>query len=532
MSTKYFCAHCDAQFIPEEEGTKPRCPKCMRRSGVERLQGASPKKSSRGRWLWAAAALALIAAAVGYGTYRSGVITLEETPPLRPLNARELSAYLARDQVRVGAYETLFTLPDRIEGWPANSPDLVKQMRGRSSSWSLEQTLPRPVMTADQTMAAMGGEDERVRLYPLESATALTSMLRARGVRAMVAEVWQVEGDPAPADPSGTLGYFVTAVYEDGSAEPSAYLDPWGGREGLSPSSTRVLRDTEVVAAALGTEATRIAARSGDTAAALPMIEAALLLDPLSPSLRVVHAGVLMESGGMAQASQELEAAVQLRPDGPHQLNLVQLRLFQAGMLEANGQQEAAEAQLAEGNRLVAEVLGRWPRYGRAHLTLATIYLGLDDPERAEIELHAASAFSPDAPMLGLVWAQYHLARDELFAAATQIKHAVSLDPDNWQLRLQAAQILHAVGEEDAARQNAEAAIQLVVPDKRAEVRAYLKRVVGTEPVGDMADRLPAPPSEDAAGKADLAEPALMLGDPSNLRLRDPGEELKLDLDE
>ena len=35
MATKYFCAHCDLEFAPEDPRPKPRCPKCMRRGGVE-----------------------------------------------------------------------------------------------------------------------------------------------------------------------------------------------------------------------------------------------------------------------------------------------------------------------------------------------------------------------------------------------------------------------------------------------------------------------------------------------------------------
>ena len=111
------------------------------------------------------------------------------------------------------------------------------------------------------------------------------------------------------------------------------------------------------------------------------MIETALQLDPVSPSLRVVHATVLVESGGLPQAVQELEAAIQLRPDGPRRLSKVQLTLAQAGMLEASGEQAAADAQFAEANRVVVDVIDAWPRYGRAHLALATVHLGLGDDD-------------------------------------------------------------------------------------------------------------------------------------------------------
>jgi hypothetical protein len=152
----------------------------------------------------------------------------------------------------------------------------------------------------------LDAHDERVELYPLELATAMTALLRERGMKAMVAEAWELEGARAPADPSGVLGYFVTAVYDDiDGTESVAYFDPWGGRAQVEQSSVRVLRDTEVLAAALGTEAARIFARSGDATKALAMAETALLLDPVSPTLRAVNATILVDSGGIAEAVKE-----------------------------------------------------------------------------------------------------------------------------------------------------------------------------------------------------------------------------------
>ncbi len=493
----------------------------MRKGGVEPVQEVASETGASRRWLLIVA-LVIVAAGIGYGAYRSTTVTLEETPPLRPLEARELSAYLERDQIKVGAYESMMMLPDDVEGWPESAAEIAERMHRESSSWSLERSLSREVLTADQTIAMMNAHEERAKLYPLELATALTALLRERGAKAMVAEVWEFEGARAPADPSGMLGYFVTAVYDgDGSQEPSAYFDPWGGRGEVKVSSVRVLRDTEVLAAAVGTEAMRIFARSGEGAKALPMVETALLLDPLSPSLRAVNATILVESGGLDRAVKEFEAALRLRPDGPRKLNLTQLHLAQAGMLEMNGQQAAAEAQFSEGNRMVGEVIEKWPRYGRAHLVLATIHLGLDEPERARVELEAAESLNPDAPMLSAVWAQYYLAANDPIAAVAKMKRAVDLDPDNWQLRLQAARVLQGAGDDGAASENIAAALQLVPPDKRTEVRRFAERTMG--PGATV-------PPQPAQGTP--VDPALMLGDPSNLRLRDPGQTLELDLDE
>ena len=80
MSTKYFCAHCDEEFIPEEAGDKPRCPHCMRRGGVEPVQEAATGVGVSRRWA-IVLALLIVAAGIGYGLYVSTNVALEKTPP-------------------------------------------------------------------------------------------------------------------------------------------------------------------------------------------------------------------------------------------------------------------------------------------------------------------------------------------------------------------------------------------------------------------------------------------------------------------
>lgn len=525
MPTSYFCAHCDEEFVPDNQGQKPRCPKCMRKGGVESVHRPDRSGATR-RGVLVGLALVAALAAGGYGIYRSQTVRLEETPPLRPLDSRELTAYLERDQVQVGGFEPMLVLVGDLDGWPAAPDALAAELDRRSSRWSLEQTLPREVMTAESTLGAVAEADARPRLYPLEAATAMAAVLRSQGTRAMVAEVWSFGGDQAPPDPSGMLGYYVTVVYEPGAEEPSAYFDPWGGRGAVAPAEVRVLRDTEVIAAALGLEAVRVFTQSGDGKKALPLVDTALTLDPVSPVLRVVHATVLTESGGVPQAVSELEAAQQLRPDGPRALSLVQLRLANAAMLEANGDRAAAQAEFGDVTRMVADVVEKFPRYGRAHLTLATIHLGLDEPERARVELETAEGLSPDAPMLWAVWAQYHRMVGDDVAASARMRRAVQLDPENWQLRVQAASILWAIGDEAEAKVQADEALRRVSTERREPLRQYLDAM--------MADIAPptglAPPTSMPSTAS--PDPVMKLGDPSKLRLRDPGDSLQLELDD
>jgi tetratricopeptide (TPR) repeat protein len=489
----------------------------MRRGGVEAVAERATKERANRRSAVIGAVL-LVVIVVFYALYEPQTTTPEEAPPLRPLAPAALTEYLEQHEVRAGDYASMFVLSGDVGAWPDAPVELSRALYERTSRWSLEQALPRDVLTAEQVLVTVAKGDERPRLYPLESAVAMVSLLRRQGRRAMVAEAWELGTQQAPPDPSGMLGYFLVATYDDDSEEPTAYFDPWGGRGQVEPSAVRVLRDTEVIGAALGMQAARVFAKSGDGAEAFPIVEAALALDPVSPTLRIVHSTILLESGGMPQALRELEAAIELRPDGPRKLNQAQLAMAQAAMLEANGEIEAAAEAFSEANQIVVDVLESWPRYGRAHLTMATVHLGLGDPERARLELETAESLSPDAPMLWAVWAQYDLVEGEPVAAASNIRRALALDPENWQLQVQAASILARAGDRAGASRHAEEALRLIAPDRRDQLEAHLEAIIGAEA---------APSEEDAPN-----EPTLMLGDPSKLRLRDPDQGLRLDLDE
>ena len=521
MPEKHFCAHCDQEFVPETAEDKPRCPTCMRRGGVQ-LVKTPAEKSGGGRRSLLVLALVLGAAAIGYGAYRSTAITLEETPPVRPLEARELSAYLERDQIAVGKLEGTFVLPTS-SNWPTEAEAVASSIRGKSASWALDHPLPREVFTADETLAALNAGGKQVRLYPLEAAVAMTALLRGQGVRAMVAETWELD-ERAPPDPSGLFGYFLVAVYDGDAQEPTAFFDPWGGRREVTPSSVRVLRDTEAIAAGLGADAMRIFAKSGDGAKALPLVETGLLLDPISPSLRSVHGTVLLETGGVTAGANELEAARQLRPDGPRQLNLVQLSLAKAALLQMAGEAAAADAELNAASRSIDAAVAKWPGYARAHLVLAMLHFGIDEPERARAELEIAQELDPTIASLWALWGQYYLSQEDYVSAAAQVKRAVELDPDNWQLRLQVARVLLEAGDEESARENVQAALDLVPAAKRAELKQYLSRALGPGALGDAA------PSALPSGGLVLPEPSV--GGSSNLRLRDPDQDLKLDLND
>jgi ribosomal protein S27E len=57
MPASYICADCDHEFVPEEAGSDPRCPKCMRTEAVEPAGGSTLQSDIWRQWLFVFALL-------------------------------------------------------------------------------------------------------------------------------------------------------------------------------------------------------------------------------------------------------------------------------------------------------------------------------------------------------------------------------------------------------------------------------------------------------------------------------------------
>jgi Tfp pilus assembly protein PilF len=191
------------------------------------------------------------------------------------------------------------------------------------------------------------------------------------------------------------------------------------------------------------------------------------------------------------------------------------------------GEAAAAEAELNAASRSISAVVTTWPRYSRAHLVLAMLHFGIDEPERARVELEIAEELDPTSASLSALWGQYYLSQEDYVSAAARVKRAVELDPDNWQLRLQVARVLLEAGDEEGARVNVKAALDLVPAAKRDELKQYLARALGAGVLGEEAPSVL--PSALPSGGLVLPEPSV---GGSNLRLRDLDQDLQLDLDD
>jgi hypothetical protein len=51
MSESYICADCDFEFVPEQLGDDPRCPKCSRTEAVEPSDASALQSDIWRQWL-------------------------------------------------------------------------------------------------------------------------------------------------------------------------------------------------------------------------------------------------------------------------------------------------------------------------------------------------------------------------------------------------------------------------------------------------------------------------------------------------
>lgn len=67
MSEGYRCADCDLEFVPEDAGDDPRCPRCTRTEAVEPADTSALQSDIWRQWLFVFAILAV--AGIAYLIY-------------------------------------------------------------------------------------------------------------------------------------------------------------------------------------------------------------------------------------------------------------------------------------------------------------------------------------------------------------------------------------------------------------------------------------------------------------------------------
>lgn len=529
----------------------------MRKGGLEKLADTAERPPRRGL---AIAAVAAVIAVIGggYALWNARAPSrVEGDPPLEPLALRETRGYMENEGVTSTRGSDLLEpgdaaeeLAERIRG---GSPEeqarslarhvSARREAGAFEAWSLSLPRREELHTQEQVAAALARDGGRAHLFPLEVAALVVAALRSDDVPAMLAEVWGYEGERAPLDPSGQLGYYAVAVYPDEPGEGTpAIVDVYGGRDAAPPEgSYRVLTDVQAVSAALVARAQHALHVEADGARALGVIEDALKLDPRSPSARVTRGLVLVAAQGLEDARREIESAASIRGDAPRKVALAMVHVLGRDL-------DAAE-------REIRAALEQSPDYAIAHLRLATLQLEAGDTEAARASLEEADRLEAGVPELGLLYAQYHVLEGENDLARSRARAAASESPHSFQTQLMAAQIFRATGDTNDMRRAVQAAIAAVPEARRDRVRDQIRQSMGEEalePPSEGGDeepppasaglelRLDGPTAPDApAGDLELGAgegapgeggPILQLGDPSDYRLLGPNDRLQLRL--
>lgn len=565
---RYLCVHCDHRFDHEGDA-KPRCPKCMRHTGIETI--ADPKKKGASaeagpkKWIVPGAiagAVALVAG--GYAWWSSQAAdTVSGDVPLRPLESSELRGHVRRLSAEPGDLVGFFEPNEAIEELgekatggsnEAKARAVVDALRARASKqafvrWSLHQPRDTPIRTAARALEAMREDGARARLYPLEVAAIAVAALRTADVDAMIAEAYAFPGDRSPPDPSGHFGYYVVAVWngEVGQGKPKL-LDPWGGH-GTAPGDDdyRVLNDVEALGAAVNHRALYELVHENAAPRAFELAQSALSLDRRSPSIRSARGVILLASGGTEEGVEEMRAAAQIRADAPRHNNLAAIHL---------AQQDVEGAQ-----REIARALERHADFAGAHATMAALHLARGESELAQTELETAERLDGELPTLPMLWANFFLTTRDMERAVQKAAEAIERRPRDWQTRLQAAQVFRAGSRYDEMRREARTVLELVPAERREAMRALIGQILGPTALEEPEEDLLAGGGDDTSGdfelpSADLqlgggsrllgdeqgvggsllggqgGDPLLLQGDPSTLRLREPGEGLSLDLGE
>ncbi|GAB4195949.1 MAG: hypothetical protein OHK0013_02670 [Sandaracinaceae bacterium] len=541
---RYLCLNCEERFEHEESKGKLRCPKCLRVTGLEKIKSPAQKsgEASRSPYLVPGAIAVLIAAVIGgYAVWRSNAPEqVGDEIPLRALSESTLQGHLRRLRANAGELRDLLVASEAIEGFATRAAQgrsdamaiaegVQAALRQKANDrafvrWSLGVPRDTPPGTATEAYESIREPGAAVRLYPIEVAAIAVAALRSRGVSAMVAEIHRFPGDGAPPDPSGQLGYYGVAVYqgEVGDGEPRI-LDPWGGHESTPDEDDyRVLNDVEAVGAAVNVRALHLLVRENDPERALEASSQAIRMCPRSPAARAVRGAILLVAGNPNEAMAELEAARQIRSDGPRR-NLI------AGLYMAREDLEGAQRELSAA-------LEEFPDYAHAHATLAAVHMANGEPDLARAELDAAERADPDLHMLPALRANYYATQGDLERAVTEIGRAVEANPD-FNTRLAAAQIYRQAGRYDDMRREARAVLALVPEARRDQLRELLSRRLGASAFADpieeeeITDEELAGIEAEGAGELTLRAPTLAGAETDGLPEEDEitDEELEAD---
>jgi tetratricopeptide (TPR) repeat protein len=340
-------------------------------------------------------------------------------------------------------------------------------------------------LIAKETLAAISKDGARVEMYPLEISALAVAALRSVDVAASLAEIHRFEGQRAPLDASGRLGYYGVALpAEAGKAQ--RVLDVYGGRSlAVKAGDFSVLSDEQAMAAALALRGLHRLANLADSAGAVNDADAAVKLAPGSATVRSARAALLIASGGTDEGSRELEAAAQLRADAPRRNNLAVVAL-------AKGEMDVAAKQ-------VALALADAPDFANAHLTLASVHLAQGDRDLARSELEKAENLDPNLAATAMAWAELYAVTGDVDQAVAKAQLAVRLRPSTPETHLVLARVYRRASRFDEMRVEAHKVLDIAAPADKERIRQLLLQMLGPTALEEPTS--PEPSADDSALK-------------------------------
>ncbi len=516
------CSHCDLTFEHDpDKSAAPRCPKCLRTQGLEELSAAAARNTNsdtedddagwRPNHLVIGVFAVAAAAAAWFYFAKPSVENLPEEVPMRALAAEEVAEYLRREKVDADVSE-FFEPPSAFGEAGSSAESLAKFVAARKNdgafvSWARVRAHGDDIRTPEKT-AQLLLKKEQAKLYPLEVAWAGVAWLREQGKTAMLAEIVAREGERAPADPSGRLGYYGVAL---GTTDKADVIDVYGGSK---VKSARILNDVQAVAAILSLQAMSAFER-GNTKRASQLADDALDLDGKSPVVRSAYSETLL-SGVAEDAIKEIEHAHNLRPDAARRLARAKIAL--------------ARGQIDDADKIAAGLVAEYPEYASAYAMLSVVHLARHELDESEASLEKVAKFAPDFPELDLFRAELHAARGDLPRAAEFARMALAEKHVRWQTRLRGAMLLRAAGDYDEMRRQARAIMEAVPEQQRGMIRAQIEQPQVLGPTAlENPDAL-AFEAGDTEGDLKL-EGSSLLGDDEGLDVSLLDEDLSADLD-
>lgn len=464
---EYQCTSCGHRFVVAKDA-QLRCPRCLRQNGLEELSQPDHRTSSDGSvkrllttFLGLIALVALfVAAGLLFIERRHHVPAPGELAMLDPqLLRRTLQQRGVPDRDVVDPFvvgEALRKLigPSIPQTGSAQqrARAVVARLRPRLEDLRLDLTAggTAPVRTAEMLAQMLSGAHATTALS-YELGVLVTAALRHVGLTALLCDVHATRSPAGTRDPTGALGSYAVAVYDDGriSDKPSLVLDParaaklprWAGTsDGAMTSAVEDFTPLDDASAAARSFSLRalyeLNRHPTEPERAYELAQLAQDASATSATLHTARALVLAQAGSLRDAVEEARKAVRLRSDPPRRTTLARLLLAEGRVDEAQHELDQAIKQREQF----------WP----AQRALASVLWMRGDTKAGNVAMKRAYQLAPEEPSVIALVAAHKLAEGDT-AGALELLRALAKRAPSEPILLQLYMVLRRAKKDSEA---------------------------------------------------------------------------------